>query len=236
MKLLPWKTAPPTYSVAFSTRLGGVSEGPYSSLNLGRRTPDAPERVDENRLRFCSELGVAPAELAMNYQVHSGQVNRAVRGERGSQGDALWTDERGVPMLALGADCLLIGVVRAGGRRPAAAVIHAGWRGLLAGVVEATVTALGGRQLSAVIGPAIGACCYEVGEPIAVDFRERFGSDVVQGRNVDLWASGERALGRAGCQAVERLDLCTACHPDLFFSHRRDGGETGRQGVLAYVA
>ena len=91
----------------------------------------------------------------------------------------------------------------------------------------------GGGAVHAVIGPGIGPCCYEVGDEVAAPFRERFGDDVVRGRNLDLWTAAERAL--AGAVSVERTDLCTACHPELFFSHRRDRGVTGRQGGMAWL-
>jgi copper oxidase (laccase) domain-containing protein len=103
------------------------------------------------------------------------------------------------------------------------------------GIVEAGVAALGGR-LSAVVGPGIGPCCYEVGDEIADEYRARFGPDALKGRNLDLWSLSERVLCDAGVESVERLDLCTACDPEQFFSHRRDAGVTGRQGVIGYVA
>jgi copper oxidase (laccase) domain-containing protein len=87
-----------------------------------------------------------------------------------------------------------------------------------------------------VIGPAIGPCCYEVGEEVAAPFRETFGPDVAVDGKLDLWTSAERALRAAGCARVDRFDLCTACDPERFFSHRRDRGRTGRQGVIARVA
>jgi copper oxidase (laccase) domain-containing protein len=99
------------------------------------------------------------------------------------------------------------------------------------------VRALASRRLAAAIGPGIGPCCYEVGEEVAGPFREAFGEDVVrEGSRLDLWTSAERALRAAGVEHVDRADLCTACHPDRFFSHRREHGRTGRQGVIAYVA
>ncbi len=104
---------------------------------------------------------------------------------------------------------------------------------MLQGIVDAGVAALGGR-LAAVIGPGIGPCCYEVGEDIAGAYRERF-ADALRGRNLDLWTVAERVLRSAGVESVERLDLCTACEPARFFSHRRDGPVTGRQGVIGYV-
>ena len=223
------------YQVAFTTRVGGVSEGPYASLNLGRKSGDDVERVDENRRIACAAIGADLEMLALNYQVHSARVLRAAPAMRGERADGLWTDEPGVPILAMSADCVPIVLARRGEDRPAVAVIHAGWKGLLAGIVDAGVAALGDGALAAAVGPAIGPCCYEVGEEVAAPFRERFGSDVVRGRHLDLWASAERALHAAGVERVDRFDRCTACEPETFFSHRRDAGRTGRQGVIAYV-
>jgi copper oxidase (laccase) domain-containing protein len=111
-----------------------------------------------------------------------------------------------------------------------------GWRGLLEGIVANGAAALGGDNLAAAIGPGIGPCCYEVGRAVAEPFEAEFGSEVLVDGRVDLWRSTELALERAGVREVERTDLCTFCHPELFFSHRRDRGTTGRQGVIAAVA
>lgn len=222
------------YVVAFSTRRGGVSEGPYESLNVGRMTDDDPERVAENRRRLCAEVGANPDRLAMNRQVHAATVNRAEAGRRGKPGDGLWTDEPGLPMLKLTADCLPVALARTNGQ-PGLALLHVGRLGLLEGIVAAGVAALGGR-LAAVVGPGIGPCCYEVGREIRDDYRRRFGPSVLRGRKLDLWTAAESALREAGVESIERTDLCTACHPELFFSHRRDAGRTGRQGVIGYIA
>lgn len=224
------------YEVAFTTRLGGVSEGPYASLNFGRQSGDDVERVDENRRLACAAIGADVDKLALNHQVHSGRVLRAAPALRGEHADGLWTDEPHVPLLAMSADCLPIALARVDTTRPAVAVLHAGWRGLLAGIVAAGVRALGGGTLAAAIGPAIGPCCYEVGEEVAQPFRKRFGDDVARDGRLDLWTSAERALRAAGVERVDRYDRCTACEPETFFSHRRDAGRTGRQGVIAYVA
>lgn len=231
--LLRWEVSGP-YEVAFSTRRGGVSHGAFESLNLGLLTHDDPAHVAENRRRLCTAARADHEALSMNKQVHGATVNRAGRGRRGEEGDGLWTDEPGLPMLKLTADCLPIALARANGR-PALALLHAGRRGLLEGIVQAGVAALGGK-LVAVVGPGIGPCCYEVGEDIAADYRARFGAAAVQGRNLDLWTVAERQLLDAGVESVERLDLCTACNGEQFFSHRRDGPITGRQGVIGYVA
>jgi YfiH family protein len=233
--VIRWEDAPGPYEVAFSTREGGVSEGPYASLNLGRATADEPERVNENRRRLCAEVGAEPDALAMNYQHHSADVLRARAGSRDEHGDGIWTDERGLPVLALAADCLPIALARANGSQPALALLHAGWRGLLEGIVPAGVSALGGGTVAAAIGPAIGPCCYEVGEDVAGRFRRAFGVGLYRDGRLDLWTAAERALRAAGCARVDRVDLCTACSPERFFSHRRDEGITGRQGVIGRI-
>jgi YfiH family protein len=212
-----------------------VSEGPFASLNLGRKSGDDVARADENRRIACEAIGADVARLALNFQVHSDRVLKAVPGMRGEHADGLWTNEPGLPILAMSADCLPVAIARVD-QGPAVAVLHVGWRGLLAGVVAAGARALGGGALAAAIGPAIGPCCYEVGEEVATPFRERFGDDVVREGRLDLWTSAERALHAAGVERVERFDRCTSCEPETFFSHRRDAGRTGRQGVIAYVA
>ena len=229
--------------MSFSTRLGVVSDGPFASLNLGIRTEDDPARVVENRTRLCDATEADPDGATMAWQRHGSTVARAqprgivTPGTVYDHCDGLWSDEQGRAMLLLTADCLPIAIVRSDARRPAVTILHAGWRGLLAGIVAAGVRTLGAGGLSAAIGPAIGPCCYEVGEEVATPFRETFGDDVVDrdGR-LDLWTAAERALRAAGVEHVERFDLCTSCEPDRFFSHRRDHGRTGRQGVIAYVA
>jgi len=233
--VIRWEDAPGPYEVAFSTREGGVSQGPYASLNLGRATADEPERVSENRRRLCAEVGAEPDALAMNYQHHSADVLRARAGSRDERGDGIWTDERGLPLLALAADCLPIVLARTNGSQPALALLHAGWRGLLEGIVPAGVSALGGGAVSAAVGPAIGPCCYEVGEDVAGRFRRAFGFGLYRDGRLDLWTAAERALRAAGCIRVDRVDLCTACSPERFFSHRRDEGLTGRQGVIGHI-
>jgi YfiH family protein len=231
--LLRWDVDGP-YDVAFTTRAGGVSEGPFESLNLGRRTGDDVERVDENRRRLCAELDADEPDLTLGFQTHSTVVNRAEAGLRGAPGDGLWTDEPGLPMLALGADCALIAMARTNGSEPVLAVLHAGWRGLLDGIVPSAAQILG-PGFAAVVGPTIGPCCYEVGEEVAGPFRERYGDDIVTDRRLDLWTAAERAALEAGASTVERLDLCTRCNDDLFFSERRTGRPRGTQGVIGLV-
>jgi YfiH family protein len=239
VKLFDWE-APGPYRVAFSTRLGGVSEGPFESLNLGILTADEPDRVVENRRRLCAAVEADPERATMAWQVHGGRVAKA--DERGiltpgtvyERCDGLWTDRPGRTMVLLTADCVPVALCRTNGR-PALAVLHVGWRGLLEGIVEAGVGALGREGFAAAIGPGIGPCCYEVGDEVAAPFRARFGEDVIAGRNLDLPGAAERALRQAGVPSVTRSGGCTSCEPELFFSHRRDRGRTGRQGVVALI-
>ena len=234
--------APGPYDVSFSTRIGGVSEGAFESLNLGILTGDDPDAVIENRRRLCEKAGADPERATMLWQQHGAGVVEAPD-DRGVMsagfdhppGDALWTEERGLAMMLITADCLPVAVARTNGDAPGLAVLHVGWRGLLEGIAAAAIERLGNGRLQAVIGPGIGSCCYEVGQEVAVPFRERFGDEVLHGRNLDLYGATEKALLTAGCARVERVEMCTSCHPDLFFSHRRDGARTGRQGIVARI-
>jgi len=207
--LIRWD-APGPYQVAFSTRQGGVSDGSFASLNLGLLTEDPPDNVEENRRRLCAAAGAEPARLAMNRQVHAATVNRAEAGERSREGDGLWTDEPGVPMLKVTADCLPIVLARVNGRA-GLALLHAGRLGLLEGIVEAGVAAVGGR-LAGVVGPGIGPCCYEVGDEIAEAYRARFGPGAVKGRNLDLWTVSERVLREQGSS---RWSAWTSARPAI---------------------
>jgi YfiH family protein len=239
MRLFEWDGGG-SYRVAFSTRLGGVSGGPFESLNLGILTADEPQKVVENRKRLCAALDADPETATMAWQVHGGRVAQAesrgivTPGTVYERCDGLWTDRPGQTMVLLTADCFPVALTRTGAP-PRLAVLHVGWRGLLAGIVEAGVAAVGENGVSAAIGPGIGACCYEVGEEVATPFRAQFGDDVVANGKLDVGLATERALLRAGCTSVERSGLCTSCRADLFFSHRRDQGRTGRQGIIAYI-
>lgn len=239
--MIRWEGAGP-YTVVFSTRVGGVSDGHYESLNLGILTGDDPERVVENRRLLAGRTGIDPERARMAWQRHGAEVRKAspegilTPGTRHEACDGWWSDEPGQGMMLVTADCLPVAIARRDGDRPALAVLHVGWKGLLEGIVENGLGALGGGGLAAAIGPGIGPCCYEVRDDVAQPFCRAFGDEVVAGGRLDLWRAAELALERAGVTEVERTDLCTYCHPELFFSHRRDRGITGRQGVIAAVA
>jgi YfiH family protein len=219
--------APGPYRVGFSTREGGVSQGAFASLNLGAGRDD-PSAVRENRRIACGRLELDAERLVVNRQRHTATVVRARAGVVGEVGDGLWTDEPGLPLLALGADCVPIAIAAVSGP-PALAVVHAGWRGLVAGVVAEAAAALGTAPRAAMIGPAIGPCCYEVGPGVA----ELFDPDLTRDGRLDLWEAAARALERSGVGDVGCLELCTRCNPDRFYSHRGSGGgDHGAQGVI----
>lgn len=205
--------APGPYVVAFTTR----GEGDL--------------REAGNARRVCEALDLVPALLAANRQRHTPVVHRAHPGVQDEPGDGLWTDEPGVPLVAFGADCVPIALVASNGE-PALAVVHAGWRGLAEGVVDAAVRALGQVPLAAAVGPAVGPCCYEVGPEVS----ELFDPDLTTNGILDLWTTAERSLRRSGVEHVERLDLCTRCNPERYFSHRREGPRRGVQGVIGAIS
>lgn len=241
MTLFRWD-GPRRYQVAFSTRVGGVSEGPFESLNLGILTADEPDRVVENRKRLCAAVDADAETATMAWQVHGHRVAQAdsrgilTPGTAYERCDGLWTDRARQALVLVTADCFPVALARTSGS-PRLAVLHVGWRGLLGGIADAGVAAVGGENgVAAALGPGIGPCCYEVGAEVAEPFRREFGEDVVADGKVDLGLATERALLRAGCSNVERTGGCTSCEADLFFSHRRDRGRTGRQGVIAYIS
>jgi purine-nucleoside/S-methyl-5'-thioadenosine phosphorylase / adenosine deaminase len=237
--VIRWEAGP--YTVVFSTRVGGVSEGPYESLNLGILTGDDPERVVENRRLLATRAGIEAERARMAWQQHHAEVRKAspegilTPGTQHEACDGWWSDEPGQGMMLVTADCLPVAIAKRNGR-PALAVLHVGWRGLLEGIVQNGAAALDGWELAAAIGPGIGPCCYEVRPDVAEPYAAAFGAEVITDGKLDLWRATELALRRAGVAEIERTDLCTYCHPELFFSHRRDRGTTGRQGVIAAVA
>ncbi len=213
--------------VAFTNRTGGVSAGPYDSLNLAARGGDDPDVVEQNRARAARAVGFDAPQLALCRQVHGTDVKELTKDETGVVGeaDALVVREPGPVAGILTADCAAVVVWGEGG----AAVLHGGWRGLAAGVIEIGAQAVVAH--TAYIGPCIRACCYEVG-PEVVDAFRTAGLPVADERHVDPGAAAEAALRRAGVTNIADSAVCTGCGPS-YFSYRRDG-VTGRQG--AFVA
>jgi hypothetical protein len=230
----------PPARAAFTTRLGGVSEGPFESLNVGMKTGDELNRVRENRHRLVGTLEIEPENVLMGHQVHGAELAWHEAPQNPSpfaemlpadqEVDAHATAIPGLAMLVQVADCLPIALAGERGE-PCMAMVHGGWRGLAAGIVGRTAEAIGAT--AAAIGPGIGRCCYEVGDEVLDAFSGLDG--VATGRMLDLTAVAQAQLKEAGVAEVESSGLCTSCNPELFFSHRRDDGTTGRQAGLAWI-
>lgn len=221
--------------MAFTTRIGGVSKGPFMSLNLGYGQGDDEKSVDRNREIVSSELGVAAAWAAPN-QVHGSTVVD-VTGEEGidrCEADAVVVRRAGLCAAVVTADCVPV-LLRS---EEGVAAIHAGWRGLCAGVVANAVSAAG-RNATVAVGPSIGVCHYEVGPEVLESFSTAHPNapDFSEGRNgrlyFDLQGAVIWALAVCGVEVVQEVPPCTFCEEDLF-SHRRDG-LTGRQAALAWI-
>jgi polyphenol oxidase len=229
----------PGATAAFTTRVGGVSEGPFSSLNLGRLTGDEGDRVDENRGRAAAALEVDPERVLMGRQVHETRVVRreaapdpnpfAQPTPGAEEADGQATSTPGLAPLVFVADCLPVALSGPHG----VAMLHCGWRGLAGGIVERGAGEVDAS--AAAIGPGIGRCCFEVGAEVLDAFRP-LGDGLADGRMLDLLEVARRLLERAGVVEVQAADLCTSCGPELFYSHRRDGGRTGRQAGTVWMA
>jgi YfiH family protein len=226
----------PGARVLFSSRRGGVSTGPYASLNLGRLTDDDDANVDANRDRLAAAVGLPRTRFLYGRQVHGARVRRAT-GPMGAHAeeDGQATAQPELAALVFVADCLPIMLSAPGG---GVAALHGGWRGLAGGIAAEGVAALRelgvDGELSAALGPSARGCCYEVGDEVHAAFEDVPGARVGE-RNLDLAAVAAHALAAAGVGAVHDTGLCTMCD-DRFFSHRRDGGVTGRQAGVVWRA
>lgn len=237
---IDWPERPTAVRATSTTRLGGVSLAAYASLNLGDHVGDAPERVAENRRRLVDLAGL-PASPAWLRQVHGTRVLRLEAGSvAGQEADACWTDQPGVVCAVLTADCLPVLLADDAGRCVAAA--HAGWRGLIGGVLEATVAALpvAPATLSAWLGPAIGPAAFQVGDEVRAAFVAAHPADAAHFQadgerwRADLFALARARLQRLGIHRVRGGDVCTWSDPRRFHSHRRDG-VGGRMASLIWL-
>ncbi len=228
------------------TRMGGASAPPFDSLNLGGSVGDDPQAVAENYERLCATLGIRRGDVATAYQQHTDRVAVVGPDDRGRvipATDGLITDAPGVFLTLRFGDCVPLLLYDPVQR--AIGLAHAGWMGtvqlMARRVVEAMGAAFGSRpsDLLAGIGPAIGPCCYQIGEDVAKLVRQA-GDDwpaLLRVRpdgsmHLDLWEANRRQLAAAGVERIEVAGLCTACRHDEFFSHRAEGGQTGRFGVV----
>jgi YfiH family protein len=228
----------PGARAAFSTRIGGVSEGDFASLNLGLLTDDDPDAVFANRARLAGALGRDPGAVLFGHQIHGSEVLRREAAPSPNpftsatpltdKVDGQVTAAAALTPLVQVADCLPVALAGDGG----VAMLHCGWRGLAGGIVKRGAEEVGAT--AAAIGPGIGRCCYEVGDEVLSEF-SGLGEGIADGRMLDLTEVARRSLAAAGVEAIEAAHLCTSCDPDLFFSHRRDNGHTGRQAGLVWI-
>jgi YfiH family protein len=234
------------FLVAFTERTGGASPEPFAAMNLGLRVGDDPALVLQNRRTICRALAVP--DFACGEQVH-GTALAWVGPEDAGSGfadmagavsgvDALFTRSPNVPVVMLTADCVPVALVD----RSASviAVVHAGWRGIAAGIVDAGLKEFADpADVVAVIGPAIGQDHYEVGEDVAGAVSAAVPGGAPTRRNgsrlfIDLPGAVAATLRSAGVRRIGMAEACTACLPQRFFSYRRDG-VTGRQAVVAAI-
>jgi YfiH family protein len=233
---------------AVFTRRGGVSTGHLASLNVGRSVGDDPQRLADNHARIYAHLGIDTSQVATSQQVHGNRVARISSEDGGNTQpatDALITDVPAIALMLRFADCQPILLYDP--EHHALGLVHAGWRGVALGIVrravEAMQAAFGTRPavLWAGLGPCIGPCCYQVGNEVAsalgyvlADWRDAL-VHTDRGWWLDLSAANGQLLQQVGVRTVERSRLCTACRLDEFYSHRAEGGRTGRFAVLAML-
>ena len=238
--IIPDWPAPRWVGAGSTTRRGGVSEAPYDSLNLGDHVGDEPACVEENRKRLCDSRQL-PARPHWLRQVHGTTVVDAATAPRGIEADACYTHHPDTVCAVLTADCLPVLLCNEGGGGVAA--IHAGWRGLAAGIIEQTILKLDcpAHRLMAWLGPAIGPEAFEVGEEVRQAFSRHDPACVaafrpsVNGRWLaDLYALARRRLHVMGVTRVYGGHWCTYGNPERFYSYRRDG-VTGRMATLIWL-
>lgn len=227
---------------AVFTRIGGTSHGAFESLNVGHFIGDDDKAVEANHRLIFQILGIQAQMVVTARQVHGAHVAIVSTEQRGTiipATDSLISREPGTMLLLRFADCVPLMLYDP--LRHAFSLVHAGWRGLFAGVVPHTLFALqqafgcNPRDIVAGIGPAIGPCCYEVGSDIVVRIKQTFGmnSNLLQPQpnstiHFDLPGAVRRQLQEHGVEHIENSGLCTSCHTDEFFSHRAERGNTGR--------
>lgn len=224
----------PQLVAGISTRHGGVSSQAYQSLNLGVHTDDDPVAISSNLGLFCADLGISPDALARSYQVHGSEIWTTSEAGYQSGFDAVLTSEQGIFAGVGIADCCPI--LLADPVRRTAAAIHAGWKGTVAQIVYKTASAMitGGSNptdILAYIGPCISLQNFEVGDEVAEQFehKEKRGTRW----HVDLKATNATQLKDLGISQIEISDYCTVANNDVFYSHRKEQGITGR--MLAVI-
>ena len=226
----------------FTGRLGGASLPPYASLNLSRSVNDLPAAVMVNRRRaIAAGVPLSVPTVVWARQVHGRDIAWVDGTQPDAVADGLLTRTPNVVLAMAFADCVPIWIVS--DDQSMGGLVHAGWRGTVLDIAGAAVNAFeqageDPKHLKAAIGPSIGPCCYEVDEPVAEkvrrleDGQQFLASTGPRHYQLDLWGLNRWLLMRAGIpeDAIVGAGLCTGCHPDWFFSHRREQARTGRMG------
>ncbi len=238
----------PNLRHAIFTRQGGVSRGNFQSLNLSVAVGDDPQAVFKNFRQACRAVNITPDQTVSCHLIHSADIltiNGANRQSVMGQADGLITGNPDTYLAMRFGDCTPL--IFFDPIRGAVGLTHAGWRGTMKNAAGATirklVNDLGCRpqDIIAVIGPAIGPCCYEVGPDVIAAAARAFNApDTLfvrrSGRRnrtyFDMWEANRRQLAAGGVKQIIQSGLCTACHTELFFSHRAEKGRTGRFGVI----
>lgn len=236
----------------FSTRLGGVSQGPWASMNLSSTRGDDPEAVEENKRRMAKALGVKPEDMTYTHQTHTTNVEVVKAEDRGTrfmETDGMVTNVPGICLVTFYADCVPLYFVDP--VKKAIGLSHSGWRGTVGKIGRATVEqmreAYGSdpKDIAAAIGPSICQDCYEVSEDVISEFQKAFAKKIwdrlfYRKRNgkyqLNLWAANEAVLMEAGIpkEQIAVTNLCTHCNPKILFSHRAQGEKRGN--LSAFLA
>ncbi len=231
---------------AFLGRTGGVSSGHLASLNLGRREEDRAENLAENKKRVAKAFGTDGDKIFTVSQVHSDRIviidsaDTASEDVKPFEADAIITDIQGISIGILTADC--VPLLFLDSRNKVVAAVHAGWKGTASKIASKTIKMMIERfesrpqEIRAAIGPAIGACCYEVGQEVidAVGYRGNASAQREGKWYLDLSKANLLQLQEMGVADIDVSGICTSCRTDLFFSHRKEMGKTGRQ--LSFIS
>ena len=235
--LVPDWPAPANIHAATTLRTGGVSQGSYASLNPAAHVGDDTDRVRQNR-RIIREMLDLPDEPVWLDQVHSNRAVKALKTTSLQQADASYTDEPSIVCAVMTADCLPLLVCSSDGTQVAA--IHAGWRGLLAGVISNTVAAMQKQVFLVWLGPAIGPDCFEVGSEVrdaflhkSMEFNPAFKAQSNSKWLADIYQLARVELSAIGITKVYGGTHCTFTEHERFYSYRRDA-QTGRMATLIW--
>lgn len=241
----------------FTTKHGGISEGYLASLNLGFGRGDSKETVTQNYQNICSVLGVEVESLVLSKQIHETNIEEVTYKDKGNgiihpnkweSVDGIYTREKGITLVTHYADCVPLFFYAP--KHQIIGMAHAGWRGSVGEIGKKMVEEwmhkynVPVEDIEVGIGPSIGACCFEVHADVADEFIKKFGkaSFIVESKingkyNINLWECNKQSLIKCGIKAenIAISELCTCCHDDIFFSHRKTMGNRGTLAAIMHL-